>query len=163
MNLKKFALVAALAVVALVSSPVRAAQNKDLDFKLVNKTGLSIDQLFVSPNSEDKWGPDILGRDIMKDGESAEIKFSTAASECKWDMKIVDADKDVITWIGLNLCEANEITLPIIVHNRNGTFEKAVSAVAASRIRLTKLKLLLPCRRGSVRTFMPSRVKPTQL
>lgn len=111
MNLKKFALVAALAVVALVSSPVRAAQNKDLDFKLVNKTGLSIDQLFVSPNSEDKWGPDILGRDIMKDGESAEIKFSTAASECKWDMKIVDADKDVVTWIGLNLCEANEITL----------------------------------------------------
>ena len=48
---------------------------------------------------------------VLKDGESAEIKFSTAASECKWDMKIVDADKDVITWIGLNLCEANEITL----------------------------------------------------
>lgn len=111
MNIKKFVLIAAVAVLALASSPIRAAQDKNLDFKLVNKTGLTIDKLFVGPSSSENWGPDILGRDVLNDGETAEIKFSTGQSECNWDLKIVDEKGGSVSWIGLDLCKAEEITL----------------------------------------------------
>ena len=46
----------------------------------------------------------------------------------------------------------------MMVQSRSGTFENAVRPVAASRNRLVKLKLLLPWRRGSVRTAGDHRV-----
>lgn len=109
--LKTAVLVAGLALVALTTVPVSASQGKNLDFTLVNKTGLGIDEVYLSPTSEDEWGSDVMGRDVLKTGEKVLIKFSTAETECNWDLKIVDEEKDPIVWKKLNLCAAEEITL----------------------------------------------------
>jgi hypothetical protein len=109
--LKTAILVAGLALVALTTVPVSASQGKNLDFTLVNKTGLGIDEVYLSPTSEDEWGSDVMGRDVLKTGEKVMIKFSTAETECNWDLKIVDEEKDPIVWKKLNLCTAEEITL----------------------------------------------------
>ena len=45
----------------------------DQDFVLVNKTGVEIHALHVSPSDKEEWGDDILGKDTLGDGESAEI------------------------------------------------------------------------------------------
>jgi hypothetical protein len=104
-------LIAALALTAVASVTVNAAQRRNLDFTLVNKTGIDIHEVYLNPTSVDTWGEDVMGKDILKAGEKVEITFSSAETECNWDLKIVDEDKDDIIWTKLNLCTANEITL----------------------------------------------------
>jgi len=83
----------------------------DLDFTLVNDTGLTINEFYVSPSNDNEWGEDVLGRDVLAHGERLDITFSRKETECMWDLKIVDADKDDVIWEDINLCKASEITL----------------------------------------------------
>jgi len=83
----------------------------DQDFTLINKTGLTIDELYVSPTSVNDWEEDVLGVDTLANGAKIDIKFSRKESVCSWDMKIVDEDGDEVVWTKLDLCKAEEITL----------------------------------------------------
>jgi hypothetical protein len=96
--------------VAMVAATGLFAQGKQ-DFVLVNKTGLTVDKLFLSPADASHWGEDVLGRDTLDDGEKVTIHFSRKETDCKWDMKIVDEEKDEIVWEDLDLCKAEEITI----------------------------------------------------
>src|SRR5215208_823503 len=98
-----------LAMFATISASATARPN--LDFKLINKTGLTIDQAFVSPSADEEWGEDVLGRDVLGNGESVDIEFSRKVTKCKWDLKVIDSDKDEIEWAEIDLCKAEEITL----------------------------------------------------
>jgi hypothetical protein len=95
-------------VASTVAAPV---QRRNLDFTLVNKTGLTIDEVYLSPTSDDDWGKDVMGRDVLKNGGKVDITFSSEEAECNWDLKIVDEEEDAVEWDKLNLCTANEITL----------------------------------------------------
>ncbi len=106
--MKTFLLAFSLFAVAATNSAI--AQSK-LDFTLLNRTGLTINELYVSPSKSDEWEEDILGRDVLKHGESVEITFSRSASSCLWDMKIVDSDGDSVEWESFDLCKAVHITL----------------------------------------------------
>lgn len=111
-RMMKAALVAAgLAVAILSSVQLQAAQNRKLDFTLVNKTGLTIEQIYVSPSDDDEWGEDVMGKDVLDNGESVDIEFSRKETTCSWDLKIVYEKQNSVTWTKLNLCTANEITL----------------------------------------------------
>ena len=50
----------------------------DQDFTLVNKTGVEIHNLHVSPSDKEEWGEDILGKDTLGDEETAEIAVEAA-------------------------------------------------------------------------------------
>ena len=100
----------ALALVAAAAAPPLSAQSK-LDFTLVNKTGLSIDYVYVSPTNDDEWGEDVMGRDVLEHGESVDIVFSRSEKSCMWDLKIKDEDGDEVSWSNLDLCKASHITL----------------------------------------------------
>lgn len=107
-------LLAASAVLLLTLSAVTFAapqQRKNLDFTLVNKTGVDIMEVYLSPTSDNEWGEDVMGKDILENGQKVDITFSSAETECNWDLKVVDEDDDDIVWTKLNLCTANEITL----------------------------------------------------
>jgi hypothetical protein len=107
--MSRFAL--AVAVLSLsLASPLVAQQSK-LDFTLLNRTGLTIQELYVSPDESDEWEEDVLGRDVLKHNESVEITFSRSEKSCDWDLKIKDADGDEIEWDSLDLCAASHITL----------------------------------------------------
>lgn len=110
--LKPAIVASCLAVVALVSVTLQAMpQRRNLDFTLVNKTGLTIMEVYLSPTTSDEWEEDVLGDDVLKNGGKVDIKFSSTETECNWDLKIVDEDDDDVEWTKLNLCTANEITL----------------------------------------------------
>lgn len=98
------ALTCSLTVGYTASGPV-------LDFTLVNRTGLTIQEVYVSPTSDDEWGEDVMGRDVLRNAEAVDISFSRRETECHWDLKVVDDDEDTVVWEKLNLCEASEITL----------------------------------------------------
>lgn len=102
--------IAAVALVALTSVNVHA-QNRKLDFTLVNQTGVDIAEVYVSPSNDDSWGEDVMGKDILKNKASVDIEFSRKETTCLWDLKVIDVEKDSIEWTKLDLCKANEITL----------------------------------------------------
>jgi hypothetical protein len=81
------------------------------DFTLVNKTGVVIDQLFVSPADKDEWGEDILGQDQLTDNQSVDIKFHPKEKAEKWDLKVQDTQGNSIEWNDLKLTEINKVTL----------------------------------------------------
>lgn len=96
------------AMVLAGSAAVFAGQQ---DFVLVNKTGLVIDELYVSPTTTDEWEEDVLGVDTLANGAKVTVKFSREETACSWDLKIVDEDGDEVVWTKLDLCKAEEITL----------------------------------------------------
>ena len=86
------------------------------DFTLVNKTGVEIDKVFISPHSADSWEEDILGRDTLPDGQSVDIKFHRNEKAAMWDLRIEDSKGNAIEWENLNLLEISKVTL----HYENG-------------------------------------------
>ena len=100
-----------LATLSLAAFTARTARAGDQDFTIVNRTGVEIHKLFVSPHSSDEWGRDILGRDTLDDGESAEITFGDRVKAAHWDLKIEDGNGNSITWENLNLLEISKVTL----------------------------------------------------
>lgn len=89
----------------------QAARAGDQDFTLVNKTGVEIHNLHVSPHDENSWGEDVLGKDTLGDGESVEIKFSRSETAEHWDLQVVDKSGNSISWSNLNLTKITKITL----------------------------------------------------
>ena len=86
------------------------AQGKQ-DFTLVNRTGYTVNEIYVAPTSSDDWQEDVLGQDTLPSGESVEIKFSPKEKAKLWDLKVVDGKGNSIEWTSLNLMEISEVTL----------------------------------------------------
>ncbi len=98
------------ALILILGLVVFAHAELNLDFKLVNKTGYDIKEVYIGPTSSDEWGENILAEGL-KDGESASITFSPKATAKKWDIKVVYADKDTAEWKGYKLEEITKISL----------------------------------------------------
>lgn len=88
-----------------------AGDQTNQNFTLNNRTGHVVTTLNVSPSNEDTWGPDILGRDVLADGESAAITFPRAETQCQWDIRATYDDGDTTDARGINLCTTTEVNL----------------------------------------------------
>lgn len=96
----------------LSASSVAAAWFAPQDFTIHNETGHVVMELHVSPSGVTRWGPDILGVDMLGDGESGTITFDGVSPEsCLWDIMVKYDDGDEADWRQLNLCETTDITL----------------------------------------------------
>jgi hypothetical protein len=81
------------------------------DFTLVNNTGHTVMTLNVSPSDSDEWGPDILGSDVLANGQSAQVSFERGQDQCNWDLRATYDDGDTTDARGVNLCELATVTL----------------------------------------------------
>jgi hypothetical protein len=81
------------------------------DFTIVNKTGVIINELHVTPHDSDEWGEDILGRDVLDIDQECDIEFHPKEDACLWDLRIADDEGNAIEWENLDLCKAVKITL----------------------------------------------------
>ena len=84
----------------------------DADFTLINKTGYSIREVYISPASKNNWGRDRLGANAtLENNKSRLFKFSDKAS-CGQDIKVVfDSGDAEVTWEDIDLCEVNKLTI----------------------------------------------------
>ncbi len=93
---------------------IHVCNGTNLDFDLVNKTGYDIESIFVSPTTEKAWGEDVMGKELLKDGETVEISFDPGETDKLWDIYVTwhgyDASEDVY-WVGFDLSKISEITL----------------------------------------------------
>ena len=97
-----------LAILLGFASPALA---RDQDFVLLNQTGYTIEQVYVSASSEDRWEEDVLGRDTLPAGERTKIEFVRNEKACLWDLKVVYDDAETAEWEGVNLCEVSVVKL----------------------------------------------------
>jgi hypothetical protein len=98
-----------LATAALAPS-LTLAQGKQ-DFTLVNRTGYQIDEVYVGPVNQSHWGQDVMGKDAIANGDTADITFNGGSNACKWDIKVVYNDGDESEFRGVNLCNVSKVTL----------------------------------------------------
>jgi hypothetical protein len=102
---------AAFAAFALLLAATASLLAGKQDFVLVNKTGLTVDQLYVSSSDTENWEEDVLGRDVLPNGQSVTITFEGREKQCLYDLKIVDEDGDELVWTEIDLCRASQVTL----------------------------------------------------
>lgn len=83
----------------------------DQDFTIVNRTGIEIHAIYVTPHKANDWGDDLLDDDTLADGESIDITFSRKERAAHWDLRMEDKDGNSVTWENLNLLEISKVTL----------------------------------------------------
>lgn len=79
------------------------------NFTFVNQSGQTINTLQVSATGENEWGEDILGRDTLANGESAQITFERGDDRCLWDIRAT-AEGGELDMRNVNLCETTTVT-----------------------------------------------------
>jgi len=101
-------------VAAAMASFVGSAYAEDAkqDFKLVNKTGYEIKEVYVSPSKADDWQEDILADGVLPDTEFRNVHFSRDVKSCHWDLKVVyTVDSSNAIWNGIDLCTVEKIVI----------------------------------------------------
>jgi hypothetical protein len=90
------------------------------DFVVSNQTGYVIYELYVSPSNIDNWEEDILGEDVLMNGDSYRITFSESLVQQYrrdrtkfFDMKVVDEDDDKFTYTQIDLTKVSKVILRI--------------------------------------------------
>ena len=97
---------AALFVMALSSIAFAGAQ----DFVLVNNTGFPIYTVNVSPASSDNWEEDILGKQVLPNGEAVQVNFGIGNTQY-WDIQAVFEDGSSLAWYNIDLLSVAQVTL----------------------------------------------------
>ena len=81
------------------------------DFELVNNTGADITHVYVSPTNVNDWQEDVLGREVLMDGDSVVITFGGGERATYWDIKATFETGDSIFWKNFNLKSISTIVL----------------------------------------------------
>ncbi len=115
---KKFLFV--FAVVAVISLfGIKNSSAQALTFDVVNNTGVTLVDVFVTPAETANWGNDILPGSLFENGSTISVTIpADYGTTCMFDMKITDAVGGHITFSGIDACKL--ITLQI---NGDGTFQ----------------------------------------
>jgi hypothetical protein len=109
-------LLAVLAVAIVFQMIPAHADNANLDFTLVNRTGYGIKEIYIAPSASTDWGDNIIGKPL-ENGDELAITFSPKETAEHWDIRIVWVDEgaDVI-W---KKCKLSEITKIMLHYNRD--------------------------------------------
>ena len=86
-----------------------SADSTNQNFTIRNNTGQTINELYVSAVTTDDWEEDILGRDTLPNGETAQISFAREETQCNWDIRVVFENGQSLEERGVNLCQTGEI------------------------------------------------------
>lgn len=106
---KLFVRSAPIVAIAAFTSIAQADSNQD--FTLHNATGFMIGELHVSSANNDRWGPDVLGQDVLNPGDKVRVSFSGyKPSDCIFDIKIRKGeDGPAFVVEDVNLCQLDDI------------------------------------------------------
>jgi hypothetical protein len=101
----------AAAAAAMILTPTLASAAPQ-DFELANTTGYDLKNLYISPTSANDWQEDVLGQDVLANGQSVKIHFPGGRGEtCEWDLKVTYQDDSSHEWSNVNLCSITTVTI----------------------------------------------------
>lgn len=89
----------------------QAASAGQQDFRLVNRTGFDVREVYLSPSRSSQWGRDVLGTGMLHNGNQVPITFKPTNQTCVYDLKVIYTDDDTAEWTRFDLCTISRITI----------------------------------------------------
>jgi hypothetical protein len=90
----------------------RAAPSQAIaDFRLVNRSGRTIQQLFVSAATDQSWGADRLGQNVLPNGRAFTVTLPRDGT-CVYDIRVVYDNNTAAEKRRVNTCEVNDVIFP---------------------------------------------------
>ncbi|NHC36568.1 hypothetical protein [Scytonema millei] len=80
------------------------------DFTLHNETSVNIQELHISNSGADKWGANLLDKDVLLPDEAADIVFEDDSASCLYDIRAMTNDGE-IDKRQVNLCETVDFSI----------------------------------------------------
>ncbi|MCC6866410.1 MAG: hypothetical protein IT280_09670 [Ignavibacteria bacterium] len=115
--MKKF-LIAAFLSIAVFALNENSTNSQALYFFVTNNTGVTLNNIYVTPNETTNWGTDILPNDLFENGSSVRVDIpADYGATCLFDMKITDLEGNYITFTGMDACKLHTLIL-----NADGTY-----------------------------------------
>lgn len=109
-----FILIAGLSLISTKNSSAQA-----LTYDVVNNTGVTLVDVFVTPSETNNWGNDILPNDLFENGSTITVTIpATFGESCMFDMKITDVAGNYITFTNIDACKLIKLQI-----NGDGTFQ----------------------------------------
>ena len=93
------------------ASPTTFAASNDF-VTIVNNTGYTIYFVHISPSSSTSWGQDLLGSDVLRDGESVRVPLPQNQNNL-YDIQLTDSDIDTYTRMNVRLTRNQRIEFTI--------------------------------------------------
>lgn len=100
-------------IILLITMTVVPLFADDQEILIINKTGYDGHFLYLSPQSSDSWKEDVLGDQILANGDRITITITGYGDECIFDVKLEDQDGDTYTKFGLNICDMGKIVFTL--------------------------------------------------
>ncbi len=95
-----------------------SASSQALYFFVTNNTGLTLNNIYVTPSETGNWGNDILPNDLFEASTSVRVDIpADYGATCAFDMKITDLAGNYITFKGMDACKLHTLIL-----NADGTY-----------------------------------------
>jgi len=77
-----------------------------LTFDVVNNTGVTLVDVYVTPAEQNNWGNDILPNNLFENGATITVTIPANYGEtCMFDMKITDGSGGHIVFTNIDACK----------------------------------------------------------
>ena len=77
-------------------------------FRFVNRGGQTINELYASLSTDQNWGPDRLGQNVLPPGATVDVRLP-AGRTCTVDLKVVYADGRTVERRGVETCSIEQL------------------------------------------------------
>lgn len=77
-------------------------------FRFVNRSGATVEEVYVSLSTDNNWGPDRLGQNVLPPGASVDIRLP-AGRVCTVDLRVVYAGGRAVERRGVETCSIQEL------------------------------------------------------
>jgi hypothetical protein len=115
--MKKFIFLASV-FAALFLFATASSNSQALYFFVNNNTGVTLNNIYVTPSETTDWGNDILPSDLFDDQTSVRVDIpADYGSTCLFDMKITDLEGNAVIFTGMDACKLHTLTI-----NWDGTY-----------------------------------------
>ena len=104
-------LVSALAACGLfVAATLTGAAAADRRVDIVNNTGMTMTEFYASNSGTNDWEEDILGTDVLENGDSVEVNIDDGTNKCVFDFKAVFESGQELVRNRINVCQVGTFT-----------------------------------------------------
>jgi len=100
---------AAAAAPAPATAPtVQSRDGYDRHVTIKNRTGWTMLRFYASDSRKDDWEEDILGDDVLENGQNVRINIDDGSGACIYDFKAEFTNGEELTRSRINVCEIGE-------------------------------------------------------
>ena len=116
--MKKFIFVLTVTACAMLCY-TSTASSQALTFNIMNNTGVTLNNIYVTPSETTTWGNDILPESMFDNGATVTVSIPADYGQtCKFDVKITDVPGNAVIFKNVDACALHTLTI-----NGDGTYQ----------------------------------------